>query len=187
VEGISGNFLLSAAARFTLPALRRRIELAGMTRNDFLRAIVADPGDDLKRLLYSDWLEEFGTGDRDAATVEFIRVSCDRRQRASGQMPQKAYLWIGGNWRRLVPSLVARHQQYPGAADDLFKYRAGRIIALGLRLNHPRDHIPRYRYSCEVHFWKGFVLKFTDWCNLSHDALEKALRVDQPILFLGKQ
>jgi uncharacterized protein (TIGR02996 family) len=40
------------------------------TRNELLAAILAEPDDDGRRLTYSDWLEEHGEGDRDAATVE---------------------------------------------------------------------------------------------------------------------
>lgn len=39
----------------------------------FLRAIIAAPDDDLPRLVFSDWLDERGEGDR----AEFIRVQCE--------------------------------------------------------------------------------------------------------------
>jgi len=38
----------------------------------FLRAVLADPGDDAPRLIYADWLDEQGDCDR----AEFIRVQC---------------------------------------------------------------------------------------------------------------
>lgn len=46
---------------------------------DFLAAIVADPNNDLPRLVYADWLEE--QGDRGSvARSEFIRVQCELAQ-----------------------------------------------------------------------------------------------------------
>lgn len=50
-------------------------------RRPFLEAIAATPADDLPRLVYADWLEENGKTDFDAATVEFIRVSCNSKGR----------------------------------------------------------------------------------------------------------
>lgn len=48
-----------------------------MTANDqtdaFLRAIIANPDDDAPRLIFADWLEEHGEGERS----EFIRVQCE--------------------------------------------------------------------------------------------------------------
>src|SRR5262245_9446403 len=45
-----------------------------MTLEDgFLRAIVADPGDDTPRLVYADWLDEHGQPDR----AEFIRTQVE--------------------------------------------------------------------------------------------------------------
>jgi uncharacterized protein (TIGR02996 family) len=37
-----------------------------------LRAVIADPDDDAPRLIYADWLDEHGRGER----AEFIRVQC---------------------------------------------------------------------------------------------------------------
>lgn len=50
-----------------------------MSRAALLDAIRANPAEDLPRLLYADWLEEFGGSDLDRATVEFVRLSCDLR------------------------------------------------------------------------------------------------------------
>ena len=44
-----------------------------MSHESFLRAIIADPADDLPRLVYADWLDENGDPDR----AEFIRVQCE--------------------------------------------------------------------------------------------------------------
>ena len=42
------------------------------TENAFLQAVLADPEDDAPRLIYADWLDEQGEGER----AEFIRVQC---------------------------------------------------------------------------------------------------------------
>lgn len=45
-----------------------------MTDHDaFMQAIIADPANDTPRLLYADWLEEQGDGER----AEFIRMQCE--------------------------------------------------------------------------------------------------------------
>ena len=47
-----------------------------MHRDAFLATIVAEPGDDLPRLVYADYLEEFGDA-LDAARAEFIRAQVE--------------------------------------------------------------------------------------------------------------
>ena len=44
--------------------------VARTAHDAFLEAIIAAPGDDTPRLVYADWLEEHGEGER----AEFIRV-----------------------------------------------------------------------------------------------------------------
>jgi uncharacterized protein (TIGR02996 family) len=44
-----------------------------MSNEHFQRAIIADPADDLPRLVYADWLDE----NNDPARAEFIRVQCE--------------------------------------------------------------------------------------------------------------
>ena len=48
-----------------------------------LRAIVANPEDDLRRLVYADWLDERGRP-QDVARAEFIRLQCEREQLSPG-------------------------------------------------------------------------------------------------------
>lgn len=45
-------------------------------RDALLRAVLADPANDLPRLVYADWLDEKGSG-YDHVTAEFIRVQCE--------------------------------------------------------------------------------------------------------------
>ena len=55
-----------------------------MNEEAFVRAILADSGDDVLRLAYADWLEESG----DVARVEYLRLLC----RLSGASPPDAEL-----------------------------------------------------------------------------------------------
>ena len=48
----------------------------------FLAAIIADPDNDMPRLVYADYLDERGDSDR----AEFIRVQCELAQRNSAQL-----------------------------------------------------------------------------------------------------
>lgn len=51
--------------------------MPGMTtRDSLLRAILADPASDARRLVYADWLEEYG-GESDRLRAEFIRVQVE--------------------------------------------------------------------------------------------------------------
>src|SRR5690242_16278731 len=47
--------------------------MSAADRAAFLRAIAANPDDDLPRLVYADWLDEHGEPER----AEFIRVQCE--------------------------------------------------------------------------------------------------------------
>lgn len=81
-------------------------------RDALLAAIWAAPDDDLARHVYAEWLDEFGSTDLDAATAEFVRLSCPVRTRAASRMPPAAYKWLAdppltANWKRLVPSVLA--------------------------------------------------------------------------------
>jgi uncharacterized protein (TIGR02996 family) len=67
-----------------------------MTHDDaFLQAIVESPEDDTPRLVYADWLDENGQGER----AEFIRVQCQLATMAEGD-PRRAEL--GARERQLL-------------------------------------------------------------------------------------
>jgi uncharacterized protein (TIGR02996 family) len=56
------------------------------TRDDLLRAVLAEPDDDAPRLVLADWLEEYGD-DADRARAAFIRVQCELARRESLSIP----------------------------------------------------------------------------------------------------
>src|SRR5579884_3069679 len=49
-----------------------------MDDHAFLDRIISNPEDDTPRLIYADWLDEHGFGER----AEFIRVQCQLAQKA---------------------------------------------------------------------------------------------------------
>ncbi len=70
-----------------------------------MSAILANPDDDLPRLVFADWLEENGTTDADAARVEFIRLGC--KSKAKSRITPAETKWLDANWRRLLGTTVA--------------------------------------------------------------------------------
>jgi uncharacterized protein (TIGR02996 family) len=70
-----------------------------------LSAILANPEDDLPRLVFADWLEENGTTDADAARVEFIRLGC--KGKAKSRISPAETKWLDANWKRLLGTTVA--------------------------------------------------------------------------------
>jgi uncharacterized protein (TIGR02996 family) len=78
----------------------------------FLRAICANPDDDLPRLVYADWLDERGD-----PRGEFIRVECELPHLAS-EDPRRRQLHLRDcelirlhkeRWVGMIPELVRRH------------------------------------------------------------------------------
>ena len=149
----------------------------------------AKMGNHSLRLAYADYLEEHGAGDLDAATVEFIRVSCSG-VKESNVMPLVSYVWLAANWSRLIPSVVALHLPeplsqagflsiYPGPA---FEAR-GRDVWMRIRLPNPRPTVkrPSYLCSCTFTFWKGFAIRFHAWSDFTKACLKDAIRQDQPL------
>ncbi|VTR92778.1 unnamed protein product [Gemmata massiliana] len=53
-------------------------------RKALLDAIAMHAAEDTPRLVYADWLDEYGAGDLDRAMSESIRVSCFRRNHPIG-------------------------------------------------------------------------------------------------------
>jgi uncharacterized protein (TIGR02996 family) len=78
-----------------------------------LAAIIDEPADDTRRLVYADWLDEFGSTDQQVARSEWIRLTCwtpaTRKCRATGvahRIPGEP-AWLRANAHRLWPALFA--------------------------------------------------------------------------------
>lgn len=179
-------------------------------RFDFLMKIKEQPEEDTIRVVYADWLDEFGDGDLDRATAEFIRVTCDMRSRKAASM--KAGKWLGGdirnpkfhmngnldilardgevdNWERLVPTLFEWILR-------VCRYAIKRNL-VGWELGHPSIEwlragrwlkvwwygMPDYLPEVfELEFWRGFVrrVRVRHWAMF--DAILPRLLVDQPLV-----
>lgn len=93
-------------------------------RAGFLAKIRRQPLDYTARMVYADWLDEFGTTDFDRATSEFLRISCRVVKSEFAAMPKAAYPWLASNWKRLVPSFWSECEQR-GATGWCHKSHAG--------------------------------------------------------------
>lgn len=71
-------------------------------RDALILGIAADPLNDLPRLVFADWLDDFGTTDLDRATSEYIRLGC-----GEGRSAWNVLEWEMKNWQRLLPSVRA--------------------------------------------------------------------------------
>jgi uncharacterized protein (TIGR02996 family) len=139
-----------------------------------LRAILAEPGDNVRRLAYSDWLEEHSTDDRDIATVEFIRASCSK---ASGErMPKAAYTWLKTNWRRLLPALC---EKMPAHVRQHSKIN-GRTLHL---VYTPFGY--QSQVAVVLEFWRGFLARVSAFSIASFQAVEFTVWTDQPLAGLN--
>ena len=79
-----------------------------------LRAIVANPDDDLRRLVYADWLDERGRP-QDVARAEFIRLQCEREQRAPDfgiTQHELELLASEGEWSWYLPDGLRTGRKY---------------------------------------------------------------------------
>lgn len=171
-------------------------------RNELLAAIKARPLEDTPRLMYADHIEEYpetGFEDRDRATAEFIRMTCDCTNRGKKAISASAGKWLHnhewesrtkvGNWGRLVPQLAdwcarvnLRHSLpndllgvgYP--IPEVWYTRDGRIIKLHYKRAWPLPDI------FELEFWRGFVRKVRVPSWEHFDLVLPRLMHDQPLL-----
>ena len=199
-----------SAARF---GLGHNPEVPMTDRESFLAAIRdADPRDDVPRLVYADWLEKHGSGDRDAATVEFIRRACPMA--AVGRtrtMPRDVYPWIHRNWTRFLPTLLshaipveyARKTAGSTRLEGMERHMGwwdGRWATVRLRLRAVNDtvlvneSIATARFPLQIEFWKGFVTKVNNWyaweeseeAGVNSGMIRRWIHADQPIAKLGQ-
>lgn len=76
-------------------------------RGAMIRAIRANRDDRHARLVYADWLDEYGATDCDRATAEYLRLCSDGNRLPSGNkfLPAPAYRWLadpGAPWNRRI-------------------------------------------------------------------------------------
>jgi uncharacterized protein (TIGR02996 family) len=144
--------------------------------------------DDTPRLVYADWLDEHGAGGLDAATAEFIRASCLKGTKPGCAMPRTAYPWIRANWKRLIPTAVAKYdvlmpRDHPDFGRSRLRHMGfnGREVWTAWYLE---DHWTRGA-SVNLTYYRGFVTAVGMWSAVSRLELYPLLGQDQP-LFLRK-
>jgi uncharacterized protein (TIGR02996 family) len=177
-------------------------------RDDFLQRIWQAPESDDERLVYADWLQEYGDGDRDRATEEFIRRTCENNgldtRKAIKPMDAKwlAKNWLGDrvinkhgaispafteNWCRLCPALVRWLK--------IINQTGGQEVIGGIPTGYPRAtwkrdgrRIELTFFTSQLHikqivtleFWRGFVKSITCSYWAQMDNLLPLLMIDQP-------
>lgn len=154
---------MSLAVQPALVPTARAIE---PERRALLEAIAAQPEDDTARLVYADWLTDHGTCDRDAATAEFIRVSCDAftaNRPLTQRKPKQTVAegrWLNENWRRLVPAVsehVIKRPRRSGRRINCVIDLPAEIYAPG-ECAFPNESEPwNWPVYCCLEFWRGFV------------------------------
>jgi uncharacterized protein (TIGR02996 family) len=156
-----------------------------MTERDALLAAILDnPKDDMPRLVFADWLQEYGDGDLDRATEEFIRLSI--RMTLKDQI---ILLANKNNWRGFVPTFAKNLHGY--RVMDTFEWDDKSIIAMVIC--KVRDKATRYRSSSvlttsvRLYFRGGFLWKYSCPSSIVKRKIEPAIYADQPLVKLQNQ
>jgi uncharacterized protein (TIGR02996 family) len=148
------------------------------TRELLLEAIRMAPASNMPRILYADWLTEFGECDHDTATAEFIKLSCPVVMPPRGVMPQEAREWLACHWQRLVPSLASVF--FTNGACAQYLHGCGRLIELMVPIPVPtKNRIAWYR--ADLNFDRGFLRVAKLFSPFSHGYLLESILKDQPL------
>lgn len=157
-------------------------------RESFISAILERPSDDVCRLAFADWLDEFGDCDRDRATAEFIRLSCKMVASPRLSLPEGKWLDKGMNYAALLPTLFAwidtfneKHREareWFGAErrPSVTWGRKGRNLEIKWRQSPL--YIPEI---CTIELWRGFVRKVVNRHYETSDEFIKLILPDQPL------
>jgi len=108
-----------------------------MHEQGFLDAIIASPEDDSPRLVYADWLEEHGFGER----AEFIRVQCELACKAKydasrlplQQREQELLAAHKAQWAKPVASIIGNYEFHRGFVDTV-AIGARKLLSHGAKL-----------------------------------------------------
>lgn len=142
-----------------------------------LSAILANPDDDLPRLVFADWLEENGTTDADAARVEFIRLGC--KSKAKSRMSPAEGKWLDANWRRLLGQTLAG--LHPNSLVELPAVkRDGRFLRLRFRWNEPvRVRVGELSFE----YSRGFARRVQYQQTRAYDYFWRPAASDEPLAY----
>lgn len=106
-------------------------------RRALYAAILAHPDDDTPRLIYADWLDEFGDAD-DRARAEFIRKWCEAARRDPFDSPfRRKSVWLNDDrakaWAGWPDGLVVASRFARGFVEEVTMY-SKRFVADGGKL-----------------------------------------------------
>jgi uncharacterized protein (TIGR02996 family) len=184
-------------------------------RESFLRVIDANPNERHPKLVYADWLEEFGESESDAATVEFIRLTNHEMHLSkTGRVRRHAFAWLKDNWSRLVATAHAKYRNrtsrvglyhaakergYAGTLVDfsqedsrqdefaVHRWRSSRTLVTHWNLFPTPDADRTYSYRCVIEFGNGFVESFEARNSVASEQLYRLVLLDQPFAKFGSQ
>jgi uncharacterized protein (TIGR02996 family) len=144
-------------------------------RRALLRAILAEPDDDVRRLAFADWLDDNGTTDHDAARAEFIRLGCGMK---NGRPPIQKFEreWLRANWQRLFPSVVAAAKQF--GINERWKGRYLEASVLGEQGTNRGSWVV-------FEFRRGFAARTRFKKGIAYRRLRDAIAADDPVTTLG--
>ncbi len=139
-----------------------------------LSAVLANPADDLPRLVFADWLEENGTSDADAARAEFIRLGC--LSKAKLKITSAETKWIDANWQRLLPTTIA-------AAPKRVKpqpARQGRFLRV---LFYWKEADRTRTTDLSFEFVRGFARRVEYTNGHGYERFWRAIATDEPLAY----
>ncbi len=134
-----------------------------------LRAILAHPGDNTPRLVFADWLEEYGDTEADRARVEFIRLWFGLRPglRSTTKLIGQ---WLAKNWSRLCPGVA----DVANGTNSTVKTR-GRSLSFHLHLGP----------ILKSYFSGGFAERVQFSHGVWYERFWRPIAVEEPLATLG--
>jgi uncharacterized protein (TIGR02996 family) len=141
-----------------------------------LSAILANPDDDLPRLVFADWLEEHGTTDADAARVEFIRLGC--KSKAKSRITPAETKWLDANWQRL---LVYTLNAQPANVKPPIVERTGRHLRLKCRWRIAGQGLKALEMTFE--YVRGFARRVEYLQRDVYQWFWQAISTDEPLAY----
>ena len=142
-----------------------------------LRAILAAPDDDVRRLAFADWLDENGTTDHDTARAEYIRQSC-KLQNGKRPIQKVESGWLRENWRRLFPNFVSA-----AGSEPEVKWQ-GRYLTLHA-VNMGTGYRLRAEIFVNIEFSRGFAARVRFKRAFTYRRFRDAVTDDDPVTVVG--
>ena len=108
-------------------------------RMALLQSVLANPDDDIPRLVYADWLEEFGS-DADVARAHFIRAEIEAvglpanspERIEAESIAAKLFNKHGTTWNAELPEIcTGRTRDFAGSSD----------YAIATEFTHERNNV----------------------------------------------